>query len=355
MSPDPKTGLAKVFQVNRQGINLTRGLWVVGILLVPLVVLGLIDQEKYWLSIAFAILSVALMDPGGVYQHRLRAMAGVGLIGVPLTALGFAVGGGPWGIVVLAAVVVTLLAGLAMKFGLHGMTAALLLNSWFLIAISVPASEHLTPAHSGWWQQALAWAIGAALWIGLTSVVWLVRGRQAQGSHLPEVPGDMSVTALTRSVILFAVIRAVAIGIAVAIAFGLYLPNADWMPIATLVAMKASLDQAALAAEQRIVGALIGALVATFLLLTVDNKHVLEVAIAILGAFAATFRAANYAIYCAGVAAAVLIAEDLPNPTNLGTEARRVAFTFIGLGIGLVVLVLAGLIQKRSARATANG
>jgi Fusaric acid resistance protein-like len=341
--------LEKIFQVNRQGINLTRGLWVTGVLLVPLVVLAILGQEKYWLSMSFAILSVALMDPGGAYQHRLRAMAGVGLVGVPLTALGFSIGGGPWGVVVLAAVIVTLLAGLSMKFGLHGMTAGLLLNSWFLIAISVPASEHLTPAHSGWWQQALAWAIGAALWIGLTLVVWVVRGRQAQDSHLPEVPGDMSATTLTRPVILFAVIRAVAIGIAVGIAFGLHLPNADWMPIATLVAMKASLGQATFAAEQRIVGAFIGALVATLSLLAVDNKHALEVVIVILGAFAATFRAANYTIYCAGVAAAVLIADDLPNPTNLGAEARRVAFTFLGLGIGLVVLVLAGVMQKRMA------
>jgi Fusaric acid resistance protein-like len=350
MSPDQKTGLAKVLEVNRQGINLTRGLWVMGIFLVPLVVLGLLDQEKYWLSMTFAILSVALMDPGGAYQHRLRAMAGVGIIGVPLTALGFAIGGAPWGLVVLAALVVTLLAGLSMKFGLHGMTAGLLLNSWFLIAISVPASEHLTPAHSGWWQQALAWAIGAALWIALTFVVWLGRGRQAQESHLPEVPGDMSSTTLTRPIIFFALIRAVAIGIAVAIAFGLHLPNADWMPIATLVAMKASLGQATFAAEQRIVGAFIGAVVATFFLLAVDNKHALEVVIAILGAFAATYRAANYAIYCAGIAAAVLIAEDLPHPTDLGAEARRVAFTFIGLGIGILVLVLAGLIQKRAGK-----
>jgi hypothetical protein len=343
--------VAKVFQVNRQGINLTRGLWVMGVLLVPLIVLGVLSKEKYWLSVSFAAISVALMDPGGTYQHRLRAMAGVGLVGVPLTALGFAVGGGPWGLVVLAAVVVTLLAGLAMKFGLHGLTAALLLNSWFLIAISVPAGEHVAAAHSGWWQQSLAWLIGAAVWIGLTFVVWLATGRRTQASNIPEVPGDMTVTALTPPVVLFAVIRAVAIGIAVAIAFGLKVPNADWMPIAALVAMKSSLGQAALAAEQRIAGALIGAIVATVLLLTVDNKYALEVAIVILGVFGATMRAANYAIYCAAIAAAVLIAEDLPNPTNLGAEARRVAFTFIGLGIGLCVLVIAGLIQKRSARA----
>ncbi len=134
-----------------------------------------------------------------------------------------------------------------------------------------------------------------------------------------------------------------------AIAFGLELPNADWMPIATLVAMKSSLGQATLAAEQRLAGAVMGALIATFFLLTVTNKHVLQVIVIVLGAFAASFRAATYAFYCAAMAGLVLIAEDVSHPTNLSAEGRRVLFTFLGLGIGIGVLVLAELIQKRQA------
>ena len=42
----------------------------------------------------------------------MAAMAGAGAL---LTALGFGIGGGPWGFVVLAAFVATLLAGLAVK------------------------------------------------------------------------------------------------------------------------------------------------------------------------------------------------------------------------------------------------
>lgn len=68
-------------------------------------------------------------------------------------------------------------------------------------------------------------------------------------------------------------------------------------------------------------------------------------------AFAASFRAANYALYCAAVATTVLIAEDIPNPSNLASEGRRVLFTFFGLAIGIVVLVLAGLLQRRTAQA----
>ena len=54
--------------------------------------------------------------------------------------------------------------------------------------------------------------------------------------------------------ILFVLIRAIALSVAIAIAFGLHLPNADWMPVATLVAMKPSLEQSTLVAEQRLPG-----------------------------------------------------------------------------------------------------
>jgi len=119
-------------------------------------------------------------------------------------------------------------------------------------------------------------------------------------------------------VILFALLRAVALPISVAIAFGLQVPNANWMPIATIVAMKPSLQQSALVAEQRVAG---------------------------------TIRAINYALYVAASAAVVLIAADLPNPSNLTAEGRRILFTFIGVGIAIIVMFLASLLQKRAAKA----
>ena len=156
---------------------------------------------------------------------------------------------------------------------------------------------------------------------------------------------------LTRPLILYAVIRAVALAISVALAFGLDLANADWMPIATLVAMKPSLDQSALFAEQRLTGAIIGAAAAALFVLTINNKHALEVVIIIFGVIAASIRGVNYALYCAAVAAAVLIAMDLPQPSNLADEGRRVLFTLIGVGIAVAVMLLANLIQKRTAPA----
>jgi uncharacterized membrane protein YccC len=115
-------------------------------------------------------------------------------------------------------------------------------------------------------------------------------------------------------VVLFAVLRAAAVATAVGIAFGLHLPNASWLPIATIVATKASLQQSTVVAEQRLAGTVLGAALAILLLLTVNNRLVLEGALVVLSAVANSIRYVNYALYTAAVAATVLIAMDVPRP-----------------------------------------
>jgi hypothetical protein len=72
----------------------------------------------------------------------MAVMVGAGAL---LTALAFGIGAGAWGWVVLAAFTVTLLGGLAVKYGVHRFVAAYLLNAWFIIALSLPASWTRTP------------------------------------------------------------------------------------------------------------------------------------------------------------------------------------------------------------------
>jgi hypothetical protein len=247
--------LGEVFRLDKQGLNVRRGLGVLVVMLVPLIVCHVINQEVYYLSVAFGALFVGLNDPGREYGYRLPRLALNAVAGALLTVLGFAIGDGAWGIVVLAAFVITLAAGLMVKYGLHGFTAAYLLNSWFLVAIALPPGYHLSHGHTSAWAQGLAWLIGSALTIAWTAIVWLARGRTAQAQPAADIiPGDTEPVPLTRPVILFALVRAIAVAIAVAIAFGFHLPNADWMPIACLVAMKSSLSQSTLVALQRLAG-----------------------------------------------------------------------------------------------------
>jgi Fusaric acid resistance protein-like len=352
------TQIADVFKVKWHEFNLRRFV-IFGAILGLLIVVGVLPADRrYFLSAIFGALFVALSDPGGKYGPRVAKMAAMAVAGALLTALAFGIGAGPWGWVVLAAFVVTLLSGLAVKYGVHRFVAAYLLNVWFIIALSLPTlfSFHLPGLYSSGlihaqsWKQALAWLIGSALWVAYTFIMWLVHRRREQPQPVAEIPGDISPRPLTRPLILFAVIRAVAVAIAVAISFGLKLPDADWMPIAAIIAMKPSLQQSALVSAQRVAGTIVGAAVAVVVLLAVDNITALEVIVVVLLALAASIRTMSYTFYTAAVAAAVLIAADVPDPSNLSHEGRRILFTLAGVGIAIIVLLLAGLLQKRTAK-----
>jgi hypothetical protein len=179
----------------------------------------------------------------------------------------------------------------------------------------------------------LAWAGGSALWIAVTFIGWLIRGREDRPQPIAELPGDTSRQKLTRPLIMFAVIRALVIAGTVALAFGLNLPHGYWMPIAAIVAMKPSVQQATLVAVQRLAGALIGAAAAALVLLIPANEtglrlfaidRGLEVVALVLLMHGAAIRFWNYALYGAAIAAGVLILVDLPQPSNYSAEGYRV-------------------------------
>jgi Fusaric acid resistance protein-like len=349
--------VAKVFGAKWQEFSWRRGA-ILAVVLGLLIIVGVLpDDRRYFLSAIFGALFLAIVDAGGKYGPRVARMAIFAVAGALLTALGFGIGAGPWGWVVLAALVATLLGGLAVKYGLHRFVAAYLLNAWFIIALGLPtllAFDYPRLYHSGLihvepWKQALAWLIGSALWIAYTLIAWLARGRITEPQPVAEIPGDISPRPLTRPIILYAVIRALAVAIAVAIAFGLKLPDAYWMPIAAIIAMKPSLQQSTLVAMQRVAGTIIGAVVAALVLLAVDNRTALEVVIVVLFALAGSIRTVSYTWYTAAVAGAVLIAADIPHPANLTDEVRRILFTLAGVGISIIVLLLAGLLQKHAA------
>ncbi len=352
--------VAKVFQLNWQGFNLRRGA-VFAVVLGLLIVVGVLPAERrYFLTAIFGALIVALSDPGGKHGPREARMAVLAVAGALLTALAFGMGGGAWGFVVLAAFVATLLGGLAVKYGLHRFVAAYLLNIWFIIALGLPTliafglPGHFQSGliHTEPWKQALAWLVGSALGIAYTFIMWLARGRVTQQQQpVAEIPGDISPRPLTRPLILFAVMRAVGVSIAVAIAFGLQLPSAYWMPMAVIIAMKPDLQQSTLVAEQRIAGTVVGAAVAALFLLAVDNRTALEVIIVVLFALAASIRTVSYTWYTAAMAGGILIAADVPHPSNLTDEARRVLWTLAGVGIAVIVMFLADRLQKHTAKA----
>jgi hypothetical protein len=146
--------LSEVFQLNPAGLNWNRGVVVLDVLLVPLVFYWAIGHEEYLLSSLFGVL-----------------------------------------------------------------VAGLLLNIWFIIAIAIAAGFHNSQhphITSNTWTQVGAWAAGVALWIVLTFLGWLIRGRTDAPAFIAEMPGDTSSRPLTRPVIMFA---GVAIAVVVMLKF----------------------------------------------------------------------------------------------------------------------------------------
>jgi uncharacterized membrane protein YccC len=351
--------LSKVFALNLAGLNWPRGVWFLDVAMVPLFILWAIGHEQYLISALFGLLFSALIDPGGSYGNRAWRTAVFGLLGAGVTAFGFEMGRQAWGWQMLTAFAVTLVAGLAAAFGTRRFVGALLLNLWFIITMSVGFGFHQhVHVTSYLWAQVLAWTGGSALWIVMTFLAWLIGGRRDRPQPFSELPGDMSRRPLTGPLIMFAVLRAVVIGATVALAFGLDLSHGSWMPIAAMVALKPSLEQATLVAVQRLAGALIGAIVASLLLLVPVSEHGLklfsvvrglEIIALILLMHGVAIRFWNYALYSAAIAAGVLVLLDLPQPSNYSAEGYRVLWTFCGAGFAVVVMLLAGLLAKRGA------
>jgi uncharacterized membrane protein YgaE (UPF0421/DUF939 family) len=134
-----------------------------------------------------------------------------------------------------------------------------------------------------------------------------------------------------------------------------------------MIAMKPSFEQSTLVGLQRIAGAVIGATAAALVLLIPANEHGLrlfaidhglEMVTLVLVMHAIAIRFWNYALYTAAIAAGVLVLIDLPRPLDYAAEGYRVLWTLCGIGIGVLVIFLAGLLGRRrqaqpqTARAT---
>ncbi|HSX31555.1 MAG TPA: FUSC family protein [Candidatus Saccharimonadales bacterium] len=340
--------LAKIFKPDYKGLSAPLALLVLELILIDFVFLVTNRDTAYMLSAIFGTLFVGLSDPGGAFKRRVGPMAFTSAAGALLTALGFSLDTAAWGWITLVAFGVTLLSGLSLKFGLHRFITTLLLNVWFVVALGIGSGYSQSHIATNTWGQALAWLGGGALWFVVALVLWLLNGRTAH-PLVADIPTDNTERPLTKPVVAFAVLRALALAVAVAIPAGLTLEHGYWIPIATLIAMKTDLTQGATTSLQRLVGAAVGAGLAALLLWAISNKLQLVIIALILLANGVAIRFVNYAWYCAAIAAGALTASGLFQPTSHTAEWERVWYTFIGLSIGMLVTLLATIRGKQGA------
>ncbi|MFI0964308.1 FUSC family protein [Streptomyces sp. NPDC021080] len=353
-----------MFEHNPAGPDWPGAVMFLDVALVPLFAFWAIGCEQYLLSALFGLLFAALADPGGGYGRRALDIAVFALIGSGVTALAFGIGTDDWGGLALAAFGVTLAGGLAAVSGTRRCVNAWLLGAWFVVAIGLESGLHASDLiTSRTWAQVLAWTGGAALWLVAAFARWLIRGRTERPRPLAELPGDTSWKKPDLPLIRFAVIRALAVAGTVALAYGPDLSHGGWIPIAAVIAMKPSPEQTAIVSAQRLTGALIGAAVATLLLLAPPSEHGirlfavergLEAVALVLFAHGAAIRFRNPAYCTAAVTAGALVLVELPQHSGGAAEGYRVLWTLCGVGIGLLAMWLADRVAERAAGAHGN-
>ena len=154
--------VSQVFALNPQGINWARGVFFLDVALVPYVVLaGRSGSSSTSSAPCSRCCSRGVSDPGGSFGYRALRLAVFGLVGAAVTALGFGIATSGWGWLVLAVFVVTLVSGLAVKFGAAQVRSRPCSSTpgSSSPSCSGPISTAPTsPVHT--WAQALAWVGG---------------------------------------------------------------------------------------------------------------------------------------------------------------------------------------------------
>ena len=361
-SPEPRRSgkavfawIASLFTLKRDQFHAVRGLIGAAVVFVPLIALKAVGHEELWLSFSFGALFTYQCDLAALnqaYATRVRWSAAFVLVGMLLTALGYLLGGAGWVLVALAVFVSTLLSYLAAAYGPHGAVAGVLLNIWFLIVLSTTAALGEPPAQT--WSRAgpqvLAWLAGGVLWLPL-SWAWLRLQRAPQPS-LPPPAQTKALGRVSRPQATFAGLAALAVALATAVAWAFDIRNADWMPVAAIVAMKPSLEASVYVGGQRVAGTLVGAVLAAILLTIVDDRTLLIVLIVVLATVGGMVHDVSYALYCACISTEVLISLGLPHPGSLADNWQRVAWTLAGVAIALAVTYLADMAHKRAPHRT---
>lgn len=340
---DVLSWIGGLFTLKPEKFNPALGIAIAVILFVPLLVLNAVGRVELWLGFSFAVLFTALSDVvvRDIYPTRLRRAVAFVLVGTLLTALGVILGGANWLLVTLAVLVSTLLSFLAAGYSLYGFVAGALLNAWFLVALASSLSQDKSPAQA--WPlagpQALTWLAGGVLWLVVICLGWLARGTRQSVSAAP--PQGAAVPGWSRSLLLFAGLATLAVALATAVAWGFDLPNAVWMPVAALGAIKPGLAASAYRSGQRVAGTVIGGIVAALVLMAVHNAIILAIIVVVVAAVGAALHEVNYALYSLCISTVVLIGLDLSQRGGFANIWERIAWTLAGVGLALVAMFLA--------------
>jgi hypothetical protein len=305
-----------------------------------------------------ATLFVTAAGGDGKMSQRLPGMVRFTVVGAALGGLAFWPGDTALAVALVLGVA-TYLGTVAAAEGPTSARAGLYLTIWPLFALMLGSAE-TEP-----WTVVAAFLVGGAVAIGVTALRLRVSSEDVAGDEdlpdeLDEVPGtsfgERVAHAATSPIGVFAVLRTVAVVLAVLLGFWWFSSYPLWVAITVIVVVKPSASQSMSTAVQRTLGTAVGVAVAV-VLYQVLPKGDAAVVVAFLasGFLMIAFNNANYTLFAAFLTSMLVFGQRLVQADAFEAGWERLLATLVGALIAMAVMGIAiGLKPRFGAQRSAT-
>ena len=318
--------------------------------LVAIALIGLLGNVAG--TTAIAVLFVIMSAGDGTFQDRWPGMARYTVFGAVLGGLAYASIEAAAGAAVVMGVA-TYLGTLAAALGPVSTRRGLFLTLWAFLALSLGSTD-TEP-----WSATMAFLVGGVIAIGIT---WLrLRfpsedaaeerdvpdpGDEVAGARLSKV--DQLAEAARSPIGLFAVLRTVAVMLAVVLGYAWFESHALWAALTVIIVVKPSTGQTTSLAIQRTLGTAVGAGIAIAVAQVLPSGDAgVFIAFMLSAYFMVAFMNANYTLFATFLTATLVFAQRLAEADAFEAGTERLGATLVGAGISIGVMAITIVWQDR--------
>lgn len=307
-----------------------------------------------------ATLFVTAVGGDGTMSERLPGMVRFTVLGAVLGGLAY------WStdsVIGVAAVlgVATYLGTLAAAAGPVAARAGLYLTIWPLFALMLGSSDTAP------WTVSVAFLVGGALSIAVTALRLRLTAEDEAGEidepeERDEITGDrlsrpsQLMAAATGPIGWFALLRTVAVVLAVILGFWWFSSYPLWVAITVIVVVKPSSSQSASVAVQRTLGTAVGVSIAVVLAQVLPRGDAgVVVAFLASGFFMVAFLNANYTLFAAFLTSMLVFGQRLVQADAFEAGFERLLATVVGALVALAVIAVAAVTKPTVDRQSRAG
>lgn len=340
------TQLRELLRWDLDAVDLRRG--AVGLVVILAAIVFVAVFGTAGVIAGLAALFVIMTDrPGPLRSRGLGVLVMTGF-GAAIAILALVAGTENVWMATLLTFVVTAAGTLAAGLGSTAATRGLLLSIWAIVALSfggdVDRAVELT----------VAYLIGGFI---AAVVIWL----RTRALPEPSLEEEVEVASQRLEHILrsplgwFALLRATAVALAMAIGATFFPAHPIWAAVTVIVVMRPKAGEAVAVGVLRTVGTLAGVIVAEAMLSLSSEDAVLLVGFLAAGFGMAAFGRVNYAIMAGCMTALLVFVSELVAGAGESAAVERLLETVLGAGIAFGALAIGAWILARRQEADSSG